>query len=324
MDEPLVFQPIVKNNVWGGEFLRARSKSAPAGPLGESWEIADHDADTTVAIGGKYAGKSLHELVREVCGEALDPASPEVFPLLLKIIDPLDDLSVQVHPDDDYAGKQKAGELGKTEAWYILSAKEGGKVYRGLKPGTTPEMFAEAVQNGTCAQLLKEVPVKAGDVVFLPSGTIHALCGGVRIAEIQQNSDTTYRVFDWNRVGLDGKPRALHVEHAARVSDFSDTTGHDLCRPAHLPTANCLHESYVMCEKFAFEKISRIGGPVEMDTHGRTFHILTVLKGRISVSTKGGEVSRGELDSVLIPAGAGRYEVSASTDAEFLLFYRPV
>lgn len=323
MNEPLIFKPIVKNNVWGGDFLRCRNADAPAGPLGESWEIADHGEDTTVVASGGFAGKSLHEIYKEVCGQAVDPSSPEVFPLLLKIIDPLSDLSVQVHPDDEYAGRQKAGELGKTEAWYVLEAEPGAKIYRGLKAGVTRDDFAAAIKNGTCADCLKEVPVKAGDVAFLPSGTIHALCGGVRIAEIQQNSDTTYRVFDWNRVGLDGKPRDLHIEDSLNVSDFSGESGADLCEPEKLDTVGCLHEQFVSCEKFAFERISEISGKVVLDTEGVRFNIITVVRGKVEVKCEGGGAELSAYDSCMLPAGCGEYEVTGGADAVALRFYRP-
>ncbi len=324
MNAPLLFEPIVKNNVWGGDFLRSRSENAPTGPVGESWEIADHGIDTTLVSFGSYAGSSLHEIFRRVCGQAIDPSSPEVFPLLLKIIDPKDDLSVQVHPDDAYAGKQKAGELGKTEAWYVLKAEPGAKIYRGLIPGTTKEQFAQAIIDGTCEKLLKAVPVKAGDVIYLPHGTIHALCAGVRIAEIQQNSDTTYRVYDYNRKGLDGKPRALHVQDALAVSNFSPQTEPDLCVPQVLPTVCCLHERYAYCDKFAFEKLSNFTDTVRLDTHGKGFHIITVVSGELRITTAGGSVERRSYDTCMIPAPAGPYTINASHDAAALFFYRPV
>lgn len=324
MNAPLIFEPIVKNNVWGGSFLRSRSANAPSGPVGESWEIADHGDDSTCISFGSYEGRTLHDIFRDVCGQAIDPASPCVFPLLLKIIDPKDDLSVQVHPDDAYAGRQKAGELGKTEAWYVLEAEPGAKIYRGLQPGTTREQFAAAIEAGNCEKLLKSVPVKRGDVAFLPNGTVHALCAGVRIAEIQQNSDTTYRVYDYNRKGLDGRPRALHIEDALAVSNFDDFPGSDLCTPKVLPTVNCLHEQYAFCDKFAFEKLSAFSDTVKLDTGKKGFHIITVLSGELRITTAGGSVERRSYDSCMIPADAGAYTINATHDAAALFFYRPV
>lgn len=327
MQTPLIFTPLLKVRVWGGERLKSRAPGAPAEPVGESWEIADHDADTTVVAAGPHAGKSLHELLVEdkegLCGAAVDPASPDRFPLMLKLIDPATDLSVQVHPNDAYAGEQVAGELGKTEAWYVLDAEPGGQIYRGLKEGVTREQFRSALDDGSVTNLLQAVPVKAGDVAFLPSGMVHALGGGVRIAEIQQNSDTTYRVFDWNRVGLDGNPRELHVDHALAVTDFG-AGGESLCVPTPLPQEGCVREQFAFCEKFAFEKLSGFGAsPVRLDTAGRSFHILTVTAGSATITAGGESVTRGAWDTCLVPAGAGAYTVSADSGTQALLFYRP-
>ncbi len=328
MRSPLVFTPLLKVRVWGGEILKSRAPNPPEEPVGESWEIADHGDDTTIVADGPHAGRSLQSLFHEhktlLCGQAIDPSSPEVFPLLLKLIDPKRDLSVQVHPDDAYADSKKPGELGKSEAWYVLSAEPGSRLYRGLKPNTTKAEFAAALENGTVGEVLNSFTVHTGDVVFLPAGTIHALGEGVRIAEIQQNSDTTYRVFDWNRVGLDGKPRELHIEDALAVSNFARDGRDDICIPEALETPGCRHERYIHCAKFAFERLHGFGpGPVALDTAGNRFHILTVVEGAITVKTAEGTVQRERRDTCLIPAAAGVYELAGSADAAVLLFYRP-
>lgn len=327
MDTPLLFNPLPKVRVWGGDILKSRSTNPPADPVGESWEIADHGSDSTCIRNAPLAGTSLHELMENhaaaLCGRAIDPASPHVFPLMLKIIDPQSDLSVQVHPDDAYAGAHHDGELGKTEAWFVLDAESGAVIYRGWNPGTTKELCADALQAGTVADLLHAVPVCAGDVVFLPAGTVHALGAGVRIAEIQQNSDTTYRVFDWNRVGLDGQPRELHVDHALAVMDFSGTDEADLCIPQPLQTPGCTHERYIECAPFVLERMRGFREMVTLDTGGERFHILTAARGGATVRTAGGEAVLGTWDSVLVPAGAGAYTVQAEAEADILLFYRP-
>ena len=327
MDAPLVFDPLLKVRVWGGEALKVRADGAFSEPVGESWEVADHGEDTTCVREGPHAGRSLHDLFvadpEGLCGKAVDPANPQVFPLLLKLIDAQQDLSVQVHPDDSYAGRQSAGELGKTEAWYVLGADPGGKLYRGMKPGVGREEFASALANGTVAELLHGFEVSAGDVIHIPAGTIHALGAGVRIVEIQQNSDTTYRVFDWNRVGLDGKPRELHVEHALAVSNFRDQ-GSARQEGELLEQPGCVRERFVACDKFNFERLRSFQGrPVRLDTEKGCFHLLTVTVGKVKVTCAGGTVSCGQWDTCLVPAGAGEYSLSPSEEAEVLLFYRP-
>ncbi len=327
MQQPLIFKPLLKVRVWGGRVLADRPGDVPAEPIGESWELSDHDADSTVCLTEAYAGKTLHELFtenkEELCGKAVDPSNPNVFPLMLKLIDPVQDLSVQVHPNDEYAGKQKAGELGKTEAWIVLETEAGGKIYRGLKPGVTKESFAKALEEGTVADCLNAFSVREGDVVYVPSGTIHALGAGVRIAEIQQNSDTTYRVFDWNRVGLDGKPRELHVEHAMAVSDFS-ADGITTVEGKILPTVAYVLERLVDSPKFRMERLKEFAGkPCNFTTGGERFHLITVAKGSCLIEAGGASVERGKWDSCLIPAAAGSYTVRPSKDAELLVFYIP-
>lgn len=326
MKEPLIFTPLLKTRVWGGEVLKSRAPNPPSEPVGESWELADHGKDTTVVASGTYAGQSLHELFladrQGLCGEAIDPASPGIFPLMLKIIDPREDLSVQVHPDDAYAARETPGELGKTEAWYVLHARPGSRIYKGVKPGVTQDRFAAALREGTVAHLLHSFEAKAGDVVLLPAGAIHALGAGVQIAEIQQNSDTTYRVFDWNRLGLDGKPRELHVNHALAVSDFSSCQP-DRCIPIPLSTPHCRHERLLACEKFVWERIREMVAPVTLDTQKKTFHIVTVVEGEVEIETEGGKVMRRRWDTCLIPAVSGCYEVRGTPETILLIAYRP-
>ncbi len=323
---PLTFTPLLKVRVWGGSALKSRTTTPPADPVGESWEVADHGEDTSIVASGPLAGMSLHQIFTEnreaLCGRAVDPANPDAFPLLLKLIDPCQDLSVQVHPDDAYAGAQKPGELGKTEAWYVLQSDPGSRIYRGLKPGVTREQFADALANSSVANLLDSFEARAGDVVFIPSGTIHALGRGVRIAEIQQNSDTTFRVFDWNRVGLDGRPRELHIRDALAVSDFT-ASGQHTCEPEIIEHPGCVHERFVACDKFNLERMSRFRGrPVRMDTERKTFHIITVLQGKVTITTADGRISCGKWDTVLVPAVTGEYSLSPDKDASVLLFFR--
>ncbi len=221
---PLKFNPIFKERVWGGRSLKTLyRKSLPgSGPIGESWEISDRPGDASVIANGPLAGKNLRWLMenheRDLLGDA--KSQNGLFPLLIKILDAEEKLSLQVHPP-----AEKAAALGgdpKTEMWYIAQAAPGAELYVGLKRGVTRPEFERRIQDGTVAECFHRVPVKAGDTMFLPSGRVHAIGAGLVIFEIQQNSDTTYRVFDWNRVGTDGKPRELHVPQSLASIDFQD------------------------------------------------------------------------------------------------------
>lgn len=226
---PLKFKPIFKERIWGGTAITdVFGKDAPAGVnIGESWELADLPQDKSVIANGPLAGLTIAEVIEkhaEAVTGKLDYTPP--LPLLIKILDARDVLSVQVHPDAETCKRTGQGDP-KTECWYIIDAKPGACIYKGLKPGTTKDQFAKAIEDGTCADLIEKIEVEIGDCHFLPSGTTHAIGAGLLIAEIQQPSDTTYRVFDWNRIGDDGKPRQLHVEQALESIHF-DSSGDDL------------------------------------------------------------------------------------------------
>jgi mannose-6-phosphate isomerase len=221
---PLTFEPIPKERVWGGRNLeRLYQKPLPPDvPIGESWEISDHGENISRINNGPLAGKNLRWLMEHHRDELLGPARLQSgrFPLLIKILDAEDKLSLQVHPPADRAAELK-GEP-KTEMWYIAQAAPGAELYVGLKRGVTPPEFERKIQSGQVADCFHRVRVKAGDAMFLPSGRVHAIGAGLVLFEVQQNSDTTYRVFDWNRVGLDGKPRALHIRESLASIDFND------------------------------------------------------------------------------------------------------
>lgn len=228
---PILFQPDYKERVWGGKKLESVfGKPIPYEHTGESWEIACHDNGQSVVMNGDMAGKTLEEALiadgENLIGKPF--VKGDKFPLLIKFIDAKDKLSVQVHPEDDYASVNENGELGKSEAWYILQANEGAKLVAGLKDGVSREMFREKLEKNELEDVLNEVEVKAGDVLDIPAGLIHAIGDGIMLAEIQQNSDTTYRVYDWGRVGLDGNPRELHVDKSLDVIDFEQRHSKEL------------------------------------------------------------------------------------------------
>jgi mannose-6-phosphate isomerase len=221
---PLTFQPIFKERVWGARNLeRLYGKNLPAGAtIGESWEISDRPGDVSVINNGPLAGKDLHWLVANHRADLLGDANLEAgrFPLLIKLLDAQEKLSLQVHPPASKAAELRGDP--KTEMWFIADAVLDAELYVGLKRGVTRADFERRISDGSVAECFHRAKVRAGDSMFLPSGRVHAIGAGLVIFEIQQNSDTTYRVFDWNRVGLDGKPRELHIQQSLASIDFND------------------------------------------------------------------------------------------------------
>ena len=221
---PLTFHPIFKERVWGGQKIRQLySKPVPQGRrIGESWEISDHGNDVSVIANGPLAGKNLRWLMENHRDELLGTARDQNgrFPLLIKILDAQDTLSLQVHPPASVAAK--LGGEPKTEMWFVADAAPGAEIFVGIKQKTSRDEFEKKIRDGSIADCFHRISVKTGDAMFLPSGRVHAVGAGLVLFEIQQNADTTYRVFDWNRAGLDGKPRELHVTEALASIDFND------------------------------------------------------------------------------------------------------
>jgi len=226
---PLKFEPIYKQRIWGGQKLRyIFGKDLPEGQkIGESWELADLPNDKTLIANGELADKTLSEVIKKYKNEIAGPGYfPVHFPLLIKLLDAQDVLSLQVHPDEQACKRLGEGEP-KTECWYIIYAEPDSYIYKGLKKDVTKAQFKDAIVNGTVADLLTKVPVEAGQCHFLPAGTPHAIGPGLLIAEIQLPSDTTYRIFDWNRVDENGNPRQLHIEQSLESIHF-EASGNEL------------------------------------------------------------------------------------------------
>ena len=270
---PIVFEPLFMERVWGGRRLEnLYGKRLPLGVrVGESWEIVDRDDFQSVVHDGAYRGATLNELWTqhraEIFGEGL-PDTPH-FPLLFKLLDCQDRLSVQVHPPATVAS-QFGGEP-KTEMWFVMHTALDSDLFAGLKHGVTRQQFDEALQSGHVADLIHRLPTRGGDAFFIPSGRIHAIGAGNVIFEVQQNSDTTYRVFDWNRLGLDGKPRDLHIAESLASINFDDPEP-GLAEPQG--------ESVVKCEYFHVEKWA-VEGARSTGTES-AFAIFTVLEGGIA------------------------------------------
>lgn len=271
---PLVFEPLPMERVWGGRRLQVLyNKALPHGaPIGEVWEIVDREEAQSVVHKGIHKGKTLGELWaqqrEEIFGAAACRHPSSRFPLLVKLLDARERLSVQVHPPAHLA----AAMLGepKTEVWYFANCAPGARIYAGLKSGTTRAGFEALLRSGSVEQALHEISVSAGDSIFIPSGRLHAIGEGNVIIEIQQNSDTTFRVYDWNRVGFDGQPRALHVEESLACTDFAD----------HEPTVAHIAEGPIAeCEFFRVERrVLRSAQPV---ANPDQFAICAVLEGRV-------------------------------------------
>ena len=283
---PFTFQPIFKDRVWGGRKLaQVYGQALPSKtPIGESWEITDRPEGVSVITNGPLAGRDLRWLMEHHAKELLGDSQPCAgrFPLLVKILDAQEKLSLQVHPP-----AQKAAELRgdpKTEMWYVADATPDADLFVGLRRGATREEFERRIQDGSVAECFHRIPVQRGDSMFLPSGRVHALGAGNLIFEIQQNSDTTYRVFDWNRVGLDDKPRELHIPQALAAIDFEDF------EPALVPATwekEADHEARQLaaCELFTVDLL-RLPRRGEIGLGGNRVIVLAVSEGQLSVQWK--------------------------------------
>ena len=302
--EPITFKPLYMDRVWGGrELERIYGRELPDAitPIGESWEIVDREDEQSVVDEGPLGGTSLHELWSlrrdEIFGASEHPAGR--FPILIKVLDARDDLSIQVHPPVD-----KAEDLGgepKTEMWFIADRDPGAKLYVGLKHGVAREDFEKSIADGSVADVVHAVTPEPGESIFIPSGRLHAIGAGFLIHEIQQNSDTTYRVFDWNRMGLDGKPRQLHVEQSLASIDFDDfEPGMD----------EADGETLASCPYFRTDRKQVMdGGSVENPDPER-FSIVSVVDGCL-VSAGGRRFGKGRF--LLLPRGASPLRAEGET-----------
>ena len=273
---PITFEPLYMTRVWGGRALeQVYGRELPdEGPYGESWEIVDRHEQQSVVNGGPLKGATLHDLWTQQREELFGPGLPgERFPLLIKILDARDNLSIQVHPPAKIAPRLSGDP--KTEMWYIARASPGAKLHLGLRNGVTRRQFENALSEGTVGQLVHTVKPRAGESIFIPSGRLHAIGAGLLIYEIQENSDTTYRVFDWNRSGLDGTPRDLHVQESMACIDFQDFEP-SMNPPGDTTLASC--ECFIV-DKFDLPAGAGLGNP----DPGR-FSIVTVVDGELRSS----------------------------------------
>ncbi len=307
---PLKFYPVYKDYPWGGSRIpKTFHRDVPAGIYAESWEISDRDDGMSVVSNGPLSGQTLHELLQTTPEEILGSrVKGHRFPLLVKLIDAKQKLSVQVHPNDQTAA-QFGGEA-KTEMWYLLGDNPT-QVYCGLKKNITRAGFLQAIQEGTSAETLRTVPVEKNSAVFVPGGHVHAIDAGCLILEIQQNSNTTYRLYDWDRMGNDGRPRDLHIEQAIQVIDWNDHQN-PLIQPKRLVDTDSFQcWEIIACEYFRLEKLC-FSQPLKVPMSGKTFHALFIAEGKTTVEWAGGSESANTGESILIPAALPAYTLSGN------------
>jgi mannose-6-phosphate isomerase len=328
---PLTFNPVFKDYIWGGRNLQTKlGRELPPGIVAESWEISGHPSSPTQVNNGPLSGRSLPDLLDLLGTDLVGTHSQPMldrgkFPLLIKLLDANQPLSVQVHPDDKYAGHHEKGELGKTEMWYILHAKPEARLIYGLKPGVTPESFRQNLEAGRLETCLHELPVKPGDAVFIPAGSVHAIMEGILLAEIQQTSDTTYRVYDWNRVGPDGNPRPLHVDKALEVINF-----HQVEPGPYLPQLleedpRLKREMITACPYFNVERVSLKEAEAIFagNCSGPTFEIWGTMSGNCQIDWAGQSLALPAVRFTLLPALLGEFKVRALEPSVLLRVYIP-
>ncbi|MDB2151525.1 type I phosphomannose isomerase catalytic subunit [Clostridium butyricum] len=297
---PIKFENLYYERIWGGKDLEKFRNNVPEGVIGESWDIACHKNGTGKVANGELKGKGFDEVIKEYGNKFLGNSISidEDFPLLIKLITAKDKLSVQVHPNDEYA-KKVENDLGKTEAWYVVDAEEGASLIVGTKD-CDKETFKKAIEDGNLDKYLNKIPVKKGDFFYVQSGLVHAICEGILIAEIQQSSDTTYRVYDYNR------GREIHVEKALDVIDFSlkgeNTQGITIKNDGYDKTYLCLGE-YFTIQKY------EVNTSVKEVSDEDRFYLFTCVDGEGTIKYNGGEENISMGDSIFIPASLGEYEL---------------
>ena len=316
---PLLFTPIYKDYIWGGERISQKYSRKTTPRCAESWELSDHDHGMSVVESGPWSGKTLRELV-ERRAESLFGKDRRYsrFPLLIKLIDAKGRLSVQVHPNEKTA--PFTGGDPKTEMWYALDGSPGMAVYAGLAEGTTPEIFAEHLRTGKMDSVLRRHELQPGEVVFIPGGLVHAIDCGCFLLEVQQNSDTTYRLWDWKRVDASGNPRELHIEQAMKTIDW-EKRENPCVRPSPPRKFGRNLETCLIANDFFVMNSYKIKESQTFDTKQRCFDIFFTTKGKVKIVWDGDFLSVGEGRTVLIPASVGTYRLEPLTEEASEILY---
>ena len=313
---PLKMSYVAKTAIWAGHKLSESFGKRGEDKISETWELTVRDRERSVIQNGEYNGMELGRYI-ELCGASCvsnTHKDGDRFPLLIKLIDADDDLSVQVHPDDEYAGRVE-NSLGKTEMWYIVDAEEGAKLEYGLKEGVTPEIFAALVREGRIGEAIDYIPVKAGESYFIPAGMLHAIGGGIIIAEIQQNADLTYRVYDYDRRGADGSLRELHVDKALDVTRVYTEDEVNAVRFAKGKHMNGIKgESLLAASEFFTVRKYEVSERIKCVADNESFVSLLCVKGQGTIIFEDESYPIGQGDSYFLPAGMGEYSLDGDME----------
>ncbi len=316
---PIKFKPILKEKIWGGKKLKTLlNKESDLPNIGESWEISDIEGDTSIVINGDLSGKSLKELLEifkaDLVGEKNFKVFRNKFPLLIKFIDAKEDLSIQLHPNDKLAAKRH-NSFGKTEMWYVMQADEGSNLIVGFNKKVNPEIYLKHLKDKTLPEILNFDTVNEGDTYFIEVGRVHAIGAGVMLAEIQQTSDITYRVYDWDRVDEQGKSRELHNDLAIDAINFEMENDYRVSYPKMENQSN----EMVSCPYFTTNYL-HINKTIDMNNHKDSFLIYLCVSGEAEISANGfkEQIKKGE--TVLLPAAMKSYQITAQ-NAKLLEVY---
>lgn len=307
---PLQFQPIFKDRIWGGTKLKTvLNKPITSSITGESWELSTVDGDVSVIANGEFAGKSLTAVIdafpNEVLGTQVFKIFGKQFPLLFKYLDAREDLSIQVHPNDQLASARH-NSFGKTEMWYVLQADAGSSIIVGFKKDSNAAEYIENLNGKTLLSLLDTIPVEVGDVFFLETGTVHAIGAGLLIAEIQQTSDITYRLYDFDRVDADGNTRALHIDLALDAINYDKIDA----RKSYQKHENTSNEM-VDCNYFTTNYIP-LSGTMKFEKDGRSFHVYMCTEGDFTITQENVAHHYRKGDTILMPAAISHFEFTGN------------
>ena len=304
----LKLTPSYRDYVWGGEKLRPGHY-----PTAEAWVVWEDDIIESGSLAGKTLGEVASQFGEAFLGAKAMSRTGTRFPLLIKLLDCAEWLSLQVHPNDKQAIElEGANQFGKTEAWHILDSDPDAKLVAGLKPNVSPDILADSIRNGTVTEHLQYANVKQGDTIFMPTGTLHALGPGLLVYEVQQTSDWTYRVYDWGRPATEKRP--LHIEKSIHVTR-ADFTAPVMPAPE---VGDGTRHTLVQCDYFTLELLSAQTNSIELDTKGETFHAITIIKGKAILKSGDEQVELDRFQTAVIPAQVGEYQFQPLTDCQAL------